>query len=242
MLNFQAYCGWLKCCIKDISHIQIQFKGPNPASRIRQLMILGYPAKTTGTPRLAPSTSHHLFFSDTQRDAFALFQAISSQAFCGELSEDDTLRERVIDLLFSRVQLYPLQNYVYTQVVQAMEKEVELLCDKSKRNYSYCCGLMSLLVRICDSRGNMDSFGQRNSVLTSITQLLIFSPVVVQRQCLNSLECIFASFTPSNVEVPKIIRNLLVVVGKVIQLQVRDKAAHTVVTVHLCVGFSFKIS
>ncbi|ULT86357.1 hypothetical protein L3Y34_006204 [Caenorhabditis briggsae] len=229
-----TYSGWVKCCIKDIHHIQVQFKGPSQASRIRQLLILGYPAKISGSPRMVPSTSHHLFFNDTQRDAFALFQAISSQAFCGELSEDDTLRERVIDLLFSRVQLYPLQNYVYNQVVQAMEKEVELLCDKSKRNYSYCCGLMSLLVRICDSRGNMDSFGQRNSVLTSITQLLIFSPLVVQRQCLNSLECIFASFTPINVEVPKIIRNLLVVVGKVIQLQVRDKAAHTVVTVHLC--------
>ncbi|CAL2043031.1 unnamed protein product [Caenorhabditis brenneri] len=229
-----TYSGWLKCCIKDIHHVQIQFKGPSLASRIRQLMVLGYPVKTSGSPKMVPSTSHHLFFNDTQRDAFALFQAISSQAFCGELSEDDTLRERVIDLLFSRVQLYPLQNYVYNQVVQAMEKEVELLCDKSKRNYSYCCGLMSLLVRICDSRGNMDSFGQRNSVLTSITQLLIFSPVVVQRQCLNSLECIFASFSPINVEVPKIIRNLLVVVGKVIQLQVRDKASHTVVTVHLC--------
>ncbi|EFO87594.1 CRE-RPM-1 protein [Caenorhabditis remanei] len=236
-----THCGWVKCCIKDIHHIQIQFKGPNQASRVRQIMILGYPAKSCGSPRMVPSTSHHLFFNDTQRDAFALFQAISSQAFCGELSEDDTLRERVIDLLFSRVQLYPLQNYVYNQVVQAMEKEVELLCDKSKRNYSYCCGLMSLLVRICDSRGNMDSFGQRNSVLTSITQLLIFSPVVVQRQCLNSLECIFASFSPTNVEVPKIIKNLLVVVGKVIQLQVRDKAAHTVVTVHLCVSSLFLI-
>ncbi|CAI2353362.1 unnamed protein product [Caenorhabditis sp. 36 PRJEB53466] len=229
-----TYCGWVKCCIKDLSHIQIQFKGPSPASRVRQIIVLGYPVTNSDSPRLAPSTSHHLLFNDTQRDAFALFQAISSQAFCGELSEDDTLRERVIDLLFSRVQLYPLQNYVYSQVVQAMEKEVELLCDKSKRNYSYCCGLMSLLVRICDSRGNMDSFGQKSSVLTSITQLLIFAPVIVQRQCLNSLECIFGSFSPSNVEVPKIIRNLLVVVGKVIQLQVRDKAAHTVVTVHLC--------
>uniref|UniRef100_A0A8R1DYZ2 RCR-type E3 ubiquitin transferase n=1 Tax=Caenorhabditis japonica TaxID=281687 RepID=A0A8R1DYZ2_CAEJA len=229
-----TYSGWVKCCIKDTMHIQIQFKGPSPASRIRQISILGYPNSGISDQKLVPSNSHHLLFNDTQRDAFALFQAISSQAFCGELTEDDTLRERVIDLLFSRVQLFPLQNYVYNQVIQAMEKEVEMLCDKSKRNYSYCCGLMSLLVRICDSRGNMDSFGQKSSALTSITQLLIFAPVIVQRQCLNSLECIFPSFSPSNVEVSKTIRNLLVVIGKVIQLQVRDKVAHTVVTVHLC--------
>ncbi|CAB3398193.1 unnamed protein product [Caenorhabditis bovis] len=237
-LNFinveNNYTGWVKCCIATVRHIQITFKGPSPSSRVRQLAVLGFTEKITATSSLPPSSSHHLFFSNTQRDAFALFQAISSQAFCGEFSEDDTLREHVIDLLFSRVQLYPLQNYVYNQVVQAMQREVELLCQKSKRNYSYCCGLMGLLVRICDCNVSADISGQKNTILSSITQLLVFAPLVVQRQCLNSLECIFRSFTPNAVEVSKIIRNLLIVVGKVIQLQVRDKAAHTVVTVHLC--------
>ncbi|CAD6193419.1 unnamed protein product [Caenorhabditis auriculariae] len=228
------FCGWIKTCVANVKQVQVSIKGVSPSSRIRQLAVLGFAPKSSQSQTLPPSISHHLLFSNTQRDAFALFQAISSQAFCGELSEDETLRERVIDLLFSRVQLYPLQNYVSTQVVQAMEKEVDLLCSQAKRNYSYCCGLMGLLVRICDARGSSELFSQRSSVLTSITQLLTFAPLVVQRQCLNSIECVLGSFQPSNVEIPRILRNMLIVVGKVIQLQVRDKAAHEVNTVYLC--------
>ncbi|PAV60710.1 hypothetical protein WR25_02916 isoform A [Diploscapter pachys] len=178
----QSFCGWIKCCIASVSHITVLFKGAGNAVRVRQLMALGFSPRSPSTePSLRPSTSHQLFFSNTQRDAFGLFQAISSQAFCGELSEDGTLRERVIDLLFNRVQLQPLQNYVCTQVVQALERYEE----------------------------------------------------VVQRQCLDTLFFIMGVFSPSSLDVAKFLKNLLIVVAKVIQLQVRDKAAHSVFTAHL---------
>lgn len=45
------------------------------------------------------------------------------QAFSGDSCEQqDALRERVVDLLFSRVTLQPLQNYVCTQVEAALER------------------------------------------------------------------------------------------------------------------------
>uniref|UniRef100_A0A1I7UJB5 DOC domain-containing protein n=1 Tax=Caenorhabditis tropicalis TaxID=1561998 RepID=A0A1I7UJB5_9PELO len=61
-LNLEpTYCGWVKCCINDIHQVTVQFKGPNLACRIRQLVISGHPVKQSGSPKMVPSTSHHLF-------------------------------------------------------------------------------------------------------------------------------------------------------------------------------------
>ncbi|ETN85250.1 hypothetical protein NECAME_06476 [Necator americanus] len=148
----QNFSGWVKCCVASVTHINISLKGPHNASRVRQLQLLGFLADGNAEV-IRPSASHQLFFNNTQHDAFALFQAISAQAFSGESCEQqDALRERVVDLLFSRVTLQPLQNYVCTQVEAALEREVERLCSQGKRNYSYAVGLLAMANRMCETR------------------------------------------------------------------------------------------
>jgi hypothetical protein len=70
--------------------------------------------------------SNQLSFSSMQMDAFALFQSVAAQAFSDEFAEEQngTLRQQVLDMLFSRVQLQPLQVYVCTQMITAVERLV----------------------------------------------------------------------------------------------------------------------
>ncbi|RCN50907.1 hypothetical protein ANCCAN_02920, partial [Ancylostoma caninum] len=74
----QNFCGWVKCCVANVTHVSISLKGPHNASRVRQLQVLGFLAEGK-TEVIRPSASHQLFFNNTQHDAFALFQAISAQ-------------------------------------------------------------------------------------------------------------------------------------------------------------------
>ncbi|CAJ0567117.1 unnamed protein product, partial [Mesorhabditis spiculigera] len=121
------------------------------------------------------------------------------QAFSDEMAEEQhgTLRQRVIDLLFSRVQLQPLQTHVCTQIANALEREVISLRDRGKRNYSYACGLMHILTRICASRKGTEVFSARNYLLLTLSELLLFSPQVVQCQILETIEKLLGVFSPS---------------------------------------------
>ncbi|EYC22761.1 hypothetical protein Y032_0016g2930 [Ancylostoma ceylanicum] len=229
----QNFCGWVKCCVANVTHVSISLKGPHNASRVRQLQVLGFLAEGK-TEVIRPSASHQLFFNNTQHDAFALFQAISAQAFSGESCEQqDALRERVVDLLFSRVTLQPLQNYVCTQVEAALEREVERLCCQGKRNYSYAVGLLAMANRMCETRaiGNGDcDVAARHQVLQAASRLLAFAPEAVQTQCLSSLCSLLPTARASTVDISRLLRHLLVPVAKALVLQVRDKAAHSVTT------------
>ncbi|GMT09517.1 hypothetical protein PFISCL1PPCAC_813, partial [Pristionchus fissidentatus] len=229
----QQFCGWLKICVAGLASVQIILKGPAPSVRIRQLLVFGLLPSPPSSPSLAPST-HLLVFNGPQRDAFALFQAISSQAFSDELSEDQhtSLRERVLDLLFSRVHLQPLQTYVCSQMVNALEREVALLRDRSKRNYSYACGLMAMLVRVVGSRKGTEVFAARDHLLINLSELLLFAPQVVQCQVIETIERLFAVFQPTQVNTSIFVSNLLVTIAKVISLQAKDKVTKTVTTVH----------
>ncbi|XGW06024.1 hypothetical protein V3C99_016398 [Haemonchus contortus] len=229
----QNFCGWVKCCVANVSHVNVSLKGPHNASRVRQLQLLGFLPDSNGEV-IRPSASHQLFFNNTQHDAFALFQAISAQAFSGDSCEQqDALRERVVDLLFSRVTLQPLQNYVCTQVEAALEREVERLCSQGKRNYSYAVGLLAMANRMCETRGisNGDAdVAARRQVLLAASRLLAFAPEAVQTQCLSSLCSLLPTAHPSTVDVSRLLKHLLVPVAKALVLQVRDKAAHSVTT------------
>ncbi|CAJ0567082.1 unnamed protein product, partial [Mesorhabditis spiculigera] len=112
-----------------------------------------------------------------------------------------TLRQRVIDLLFSRVQLQPLQTHVCTQIANALEREVISLRDRGKRNYSYACGLMHILTRICASRKGTEVFSARNYLLLTLSELLLFSPQVVQCQILETIEKLLGVFSPSQTQI-----------------------------------------
>ncbi|KAJ1346815.1 hypothetical protein KIN20_001718 [Parelaphostrongylus tenuis] len=230
----QSFSGWVKCCIANVQHVSVLLKGPHNASRVRQLQLLGFLPQ--GNPDvIRPSASHQLLFNNTQHDAFALFQAISAQAFSGDSCEQqDALRERVVDLLFSRVTLQPLQNYVCAQVEAALDREVERLCSQGKRNYSYAVGLLAIANRMCESRSNGNGTGcdvaVRHKVLHAASRLLVFAPETVQTQCLSSLYSLLPTARASTVDVSRLLRHLLIPVAKALVLQVRDKAAHSVMT------------
>ncbi|KAF8386302.1 rpm-1 [Pristionchus pacificus] len=214
----QQFAGWVKICVA----------GPGASVRVRQLLIFGLLPSPMTTPD--PGPPNYLVFSAPQRDAFALFQAISSQAFSDELSEDQhtSLRQRVLDLLFSRVHLQPLQTYVCSQMVNALEREVTLLRDRNKRSYSYACGLMAMLVRVIGSRKGTEVFAARDHLLITLSELLLFAPQVVQCQVIETIERLFSVFQPSQVDTSLFVSNLLVTIAKVISLQVKDRATRTV--------------
>uniref|UniRef100_A0A0M3IF83 DOC domain-containing protein n=1 Tax=Ascaris lumbricoides TaxID=6252 RepID=A0A0M3IF83_ASCLU len=220
------YIGWVKCCIAGVSCVQVIFKSNDASVRVRQVRVFGFKMGTglLGSPEeqkrspLRPSPSHQLLFSTTQVDAFALFQAIAAQAFSDEFSheENGTLREQVLELLFSRVQLQPLQTYVCSQMVNALEREVTSLREKTKRNYSYACGLMVMLVKICGSRQGLE---------------------VVQCQVVETIERLSRLFSPASLDSSKFIHNLLAVIAKVISLQIRDKTTHSLMSATLSVSY-----
>uniref|UniRef100_A0A158P743 RCR-type E3 ubiquitin transferase n=1 Tax=Angiostrongylus cantonensis TaxID=6313 RepID=A0A158P743_ANGCA len=222
----QNFSGWVKCCIANVTHISVSLKGPHNASRVRQLQMLGFLPEGNADV-IRPSVSHQLLFNNTQHDAFALFQAISAQAFSGDSCEQqDALRERVVDLLFSRVTLQPLQNYVCAQVETALESQ-------GKRNYSYAVGLLAMANRMCESRwsgNNGCDMVVRHKVLHAASRLLVFAPETVQTQCLSSLYSLLPTARASTVDVSRLLRHLLIPVAKALVLQVRDKAAHSVMT------------
>ncbi|VIO97478.1 B-box zinc finger family protein [Brugia malayi] len=227
------FIGWIKCCIFGLSSIQVIFRGNDPSLRIRQLRVFGTSTALdvlstqsfTNRSFLKPSPSHQLLFNANQDDAFAVFQAIAAQAFSDEFSQEEngTLRQQVLDLLFSRIQLQPLQTFVCSHMISALEREVSSLREKAKRNYSYVCGLMEMLLKICSSRQGLEVFGVKNRILIILSELLLFAPQVVQCQVLETIECLSKLFTPSAVDCVNFTRNLLILITKVITLQIRDK-------------------
>uniref|UniRef100_A0A915PSJ6 RCR-type E3 ubiquitin transferase n=1 Tax=Setaria digitata TaxID=48799 RepID=A0A915PSJ6_9BILA len=231
-LDYQ-FIGWFKCCIAGLNSVQVIFRGNDPSLRIRQLRVFGINTAPNvfdaqlfaDRSLLKPSPSHQLLFSANQDDAFAVFQAIAAQAFSDEFSQEEngTLRQQVLDLLFSRIQLQPLQTFVCSHMINAFEREVASLREKTKRNYSYVCGLMEMLVKICASRQGLEIFGAKNNILIILSELLLFAPQVVQYQILETVERLSKLFTPSAVDCSNFARNLLILIAKVITLQIRDK-------------------
>ena len=99
----------------------------------------------------------------------------------------------------------PFEYYIQLQIVAAIEKEVQSLRTLTKRNYSYCCGLLVMLTKICQrfavdvrffvtqsrlfhSRCDVEVFTQHCNLLVSLTELLLFSAPVVQCQVIDALE------------------------------------------------------
>ncbi|TKR87164.1 hypothetical protein L596_011612 [Steinernema carpocapsae] len=227
------FIGWIKVCATGLSAVKIIIQGYDQSVRLRQISTYGFRVNELQVNQrspLRPSPSHQLLFSTTQIDAFALFQAIASQAFGDEFAQDQngTLRQQVLDLLFSRVQLQPLQTYVCMQMVNALEREVATLRDRFKRNYSYACGLMVMLVKICGSRKGLEVFSVRNNLLITLSELLLFAPQVVQCQVIETIERLICLFKPSAVDTVQFLENLLACVAKIVTLQIKDKASHSV--------------
>lgn len=95
---------------------------------------------------------------------------------------------------------------------------MDSLCAQQKRNYSYVCGLMSMLVRISTGRkGTGELAASRNAILISTSQLVIFAPQVVQCQALDALETFLNVYSPESVDIGRFMRNMLIVVSKVTQ-------------------------
>ncbi|CAG9534611.1 unnamed protein product [Cercopithifilaria johnstoni] len=237
------FIGWIKCCVVGLNCIQVIFRGNDPSLRIRQLRVFGtstvldvFNAQSfANRSQLKPSPSHQLLFNANQDDAFAVFQAIAAQAFSDEFSQEEngTLRQQVLDLLFSRIQLQPLQAFVCSHMISALEREVSSLREKAKRNYSYVCGLMEMLLKICGSRQGLEVFGVKNNILIILSELLLFAPQAVQYQVLETVECLSKLFTPSAVDCSNFTRNLLILITKVITLQIRDKMTRSLTSASL---------
>ncbi|KAI1714941.1 ring finger domain-containing protein [Ditylenchus destructor] len=240
----RSFVGWVKCDVSGMNTVQIILKGDEAGCRLRQIVLFGTRIKPdtsstdptvltkTGTSGIKPSTSHQLLFSSAQMDAFALFQAISAQAFSDEFAEEQngTLRQQVLDLLFNRVQLQPLQSYVCFQMVSAVEREVINLRERGKRNYSYVSGLMAMLTKICESRKGLEVFSTKNGLLIVLSEMLLFAPQIIQFQTVDTIERLIGHFKPWMFDSAQFVQNILAVLAKSITLQIKDKMVHKVYT------------
>lgn len=87
-------------------------------------MALGFSPRPPSTePSLRPSTSHQLFFSNTQRDAFGLFQAISSQV-------------KIIIIIFSNDSIF--RHFVVSSPKMEPCANASLICYSIESNSNRC--------------------------------------------------------------------------------------------------------
>ncbi|KAI6189442.1 RCR-type E3 ubiquitin transferase [Aphelenchoides bicaudatus] len=234
------FVGWIHCCLIGCSAVQILLKFNGRNCRVRQLSILGYNYTNMGaqveaveTPKiLTPFCSSAVFFLSSIRCLLRYFNPSQhSDEFAEE--QNGTLRQQVLDMLFNRVQLQPLQSYVCTQMVNAIEREIINLRDHKKRNYSYVCGLMVMLMKICESRKGLEVFSMRSNLLIMLSELLLFSPEVVQFQIVETIERLLKHFKPMSIDCSTFVKNLLAVVSKTITLQIKDKLNHKMTSASL---------
>uniref|UniRef100_A0A915IBF2 RCR-type E3 ubiquitin transferase n=1 Tax=Romanomermis culicivorax TaxID=13658 RepID=A0A915IBF2_ROMCU len=216
--------GWIKCSInQNCSLIIIELKSSDHHVRLRQLQVLGrnpqLPETSVATFKHSPSIFMH--FDTITSDAFELFRLIASFAFGNESTKDEELQQQVLNILFSKSQLNSLQSYVSTQIVVALEREISLLKDKIKRNYSYSLGLISMLLQI--SNVKFQKFVNNQTLLASLTELVLFSPENIQRPTLELLEYIFGFFDVKMInDVNHVIDNLLLSMIKAGSFQLRS--------------------
>jgi hypothetical protein len=123
--------------------LEICLYGDEMGCRLRQLCLFGLKEsskenilqklqQSTATSSIRPSNSQQqLLFGGIQGDAFALFQSLATQVFGDDFAgngeggqQEGTLREQVMDLLFSRSQLQPLQSFVGAHISNAIERLV----------------------------------------------------------------------------------------------------------------------
>ncbi|CAD5232657.1 unnamed protein product [Bursaphelenchus xylophilus] len=239
------FVGWVRCTTLGTgSPLRIHIKFNGRSCRLRQIVVLGQsnvdlnnavPESSNASKALKGTTPHQLSFSSAQFDAFSLFQAVAAQAFSDEFAEDENghLRQQVIEMLFNRVQLQPLQIYVCTQIVTAVEREITNLRDRKKRNYSYVCGLMVMLVKISESRKGVEVFSMRGTLPIMLSELMLFAPQIVQMQVLETMEKTLRNFKPTSFDVGVFVQNMLAVIAKVITLQVKDRVTRKMITASL---------
>ncbi|KAI6207356.1 RCR-type E3 ubiquitin transferase [Aphelenchoides besseyi] len=230
------FVGWIRCCVIGCESVSINLKFNGRSCRVRQLSLLGQNYTATAMTPIAdqlnkttrPPSAHQLSFSSAQMDAFALFQAVAAQVFNDEFAKEEngTLRQQVLDMLFNRVQLQPLQSNVCTQIVTAVEREIVNLRERKKRNFSYVCGLMVMLIKICESRKGLEVFSMRSGLLIMLSELLLFAPQIVELQVIETIERLLKHFRPSTVDCATFVQNLLAVISKTISLQIKDKLSH----------------
>ncbi|CAD5224052.1 unnamed protein product [Bursaphelenchus okinawaensis] len=242
------FVGWVRCStLGTASPLKIQIKFNGRSCRLRQIVVLGQSnvcanvvvPETADTSKSLKATSpHQLSFSSAQIDAFSLFQAVAAQAFSDEFAEDENghLRQQVIEMLFNRVQLQPLQVYVCTQIVTAVEREIVNLREKKKKNYSYVCGLMVMLVKISESRKGVEVFSMRGILPIMLSELMLFAPQIVQMQILETMEKTLRNFKPNSFDVSIFVQNMLAVIAKAITLQVKDRVARKMLTASLTIN------
>lgn len=239
------FVGWVKCYVALYGAVCIELKSPDPYVRLRQIFLSGVvrrelPAneQQQQQPMMKHSPSVIMQFDAVQTDAFDLFQLLASNAF-GDANDASgnsagtghNLQQQVLNILFSRNQMQALQSYVSSQMVNALEREILLLRDKLKRNYTYCCGLMTMLSRVSSSHTGRQSILSKTTLLSSLSELPLFSSAVVQCQALETLEKLVSVFDPRRANADGIVSNLLILITKALTLQIRQRPSQTSKTV-----------
>ncbi|KAI6226542.1 RCR-type E3 ubiquitin transferase [Aphelenchoides fujianensis] len=214
------FVGWICCCTIGCSSLSITLKFNGRSCRVRQLLLLGYdhaPSTNERSPVHAPNaavelpegksgrptSAHQLSFTSAQMDAFALFQAVAAQAFSDEFAEEQNGNP-------------------------SAAREIVNLRDRKKRNFSYVCGLMVMLMKICESRKGLEVFSMRTGLLIMLSELLLFAPQIVQFQTITlqikdkiSHKVSSASLLTFTTDIPNVWRADRPISAEVVQLVLR---------------------
>lgn len=107
--------------------------------------------------------------------------------------------------------------------------EVASLFWSNKRNYSYVCALITMIVRICKHRPNVEElFSHRSRFFVALSELILVAPDIVRNQAIQSIESIAVHFSPYFVDSGTFVRNCLMAISKAIILQVKYRTSRQV--------------
>ncbi|KAL3078261.1 hypothetical protein niasHS_012148 [Heterodera schachtii] len=244
----KEFSGWVKCAIDGLKSVEICLRGDELGCRVRQLRILGFrhgpsavPPAESAFPAAPPPKSvsqQMLFTSGAQSDAFALFQLLATQVLCDRIApegtEDNALRETVLDMVTARGQLmHPLQQFVGTHLANAIQREVQSLRIRRRRNFSYVNALLQLLMRMNSVAAQPTVHAYDHHLLMALSDLWLFASEAVQEKALKAFECLITAGdggqregkVPEGTEMGVLAERLLVTVVKVLQIQVKEQRA-----------------
>lgn len=143
---------------------------PLPSSKLSLLRF--FSSSVSHSQRSRPSAT------SSPRTAMALFGSKFSTSSSPGFNSNPF---RLMSALKSSMPWRGLPSFSYRNLC----REVISLRDRTKRNYSYACGLMVMLVRICGCRQGFEVFAARSHLLITLSELLLFAPQV---RVLNTLK------------------------------------------------------
>ena len=212
-----TYVGWISMCIRNQDpFLKVNFKGPDSSLRIRQIKLLGDEPGDDSICKIEAS-SQSIQFKNCESETLKVFKLLTSQVF-GNLLQNDkknsddsddkrNLKEHVVGILFSQINLSTMQRQVCSYILKAIQKETNNfkinLSSPSMHacqclNDIYIFELLSLVLALSGSKVGCLFIAQQKNLINDLMLLLHISSPRVQRQVVLLLRRLLFHMEPKH--------------------------------------------